>query len=67
LRRYQIEMADPPGSSAKRAVEATLLDEESLPRPTLAFRRRAWREFQRALDPLAPPKPLKKARAQPPP
>jgi hypothetical protein len=27
-------------------------------RPTPVFRRRAWREFQRALDPLAPPKDL---------
>ena len=26
--------------------------------PTPGYRRRAWREFQRALDPLAPPKPL---------
>jgi hypothetical protein len=40
-----------------RAVDAKL--PESLPRPTLQFRVRAWREFQRALDPLAPPKPLK--------
>jgi len=29
-----------------------------LPLPSMQFRRRAWREFQRALDPLAPPKPL---------
>jgi hypothetical protein len=29
-----------------------------LPSPTMQFRRRAWLEFQRALDPLAPPKPL---------
>jgi hypothetical protein len=28
------------------------------PKPTMQFRRRAWHEFQRALDPLAPPKPL---------
>ena len=27
-------------------------------RPTPGFRHRAWREFQRALDPLAVPKPL---------
>jgi hypothetical protein len=27
-------------------------------RPTPSFRRRAWREFQRALDPLARPKAL---------
>jgi hypothetical protein len=26
--------------------------------PTPGFRRRAWREFQRALDPLATPTPL---------
>ena len=31
------------------------------PRPTLQFRLRAWRAFQRALDPLAPPKPLRRA------
>jgi hypothetical protein len=28
--------------------------EPRLPRPTTSFRRRAWLEFQRALDPLAP-------------
>jgi hypothetical protein len=31
--------------------------------PTSGFRRRAWREFQRALDPLAPPKPLPPGRS----
>ena len=31
--------------------------------PSSGFRRRAWREFQRALDPLAPPKPLPPGRA----
>jgi hypothetical protein len=31
--------------------------------PTPGFRRRAWREFQRALDPLATPKPLESIRA----
>jgi hypothetical protein len=29
-----------------------------LPQPTPLFRRRAWLIFQRALDPLAPPRPL---------
>jgi hypothetical protein len=32
---------------------------KGLPRPTTAFRRRAWIRFQRALDPLSPPKPFK--------
>jgi len=31
---------------------------EGLPTPTMRFRRGAWLLFQRALDPLAPPKPL---------
>jgi hypothetical protein len=31
--------------------------------PSARFRRRAWREFQRALDPLARPKPLPPERA----
>jgi hypothetical protein len=29
-----------------------------VPTPTASYRRRAWFEFQRALDPLAPLKPL---------
>jgi hypothetical protein len=33
-------------------------DAEGLPVPTPTFRRRAWRQFQRMLDPLAPPRPL---------
>jgi len=33
-------------------------DDQSLPSPSMQFRRRAWLEFQRALDPLGPPKPL---------
>jgi hypothetical protein len=33
-----------------------LFSSRDLPRPTMRFRRRAWLEFQRALDPLAPPK-----------
>jgi hypothetical protein len=31
---------------------------EDLPTASMQFRRRAWLEFQRALDPLAPPKRL---------
>jgi hypothetical protein len=33
-----------------------------LPHPTLQYRLEAWRAFQRALDPLAPPKPLRQPR-----
>jgi hypothetical protein len=31
---------------------------EDLPTPSMQFRRRAWLDFQRALDPLAQPKRL---------
>jgi hypothetical protein len=31
---------------------------DDLPTPSMRFRRRAWLEFQRALDPLAQPKRL---------
>jgi hypothetical protein len=31
---------------------------EGEPQPSMQFRRRAWLQFQRALDPLARPKPL---------
>jgi hypothetical protein len=31
---------------------------EAPPTPSMQFRRRAWLSFQRALDPLAPPKRL---------
>jgi hypothetical protein len=37
--------------------------EPRLPQPTASYRRRAWLEFQRALDPLAPPKRLPPPRA----
>ncbi len=33
------------------------------PLPSASYRRRAWLEFQRALDPLAPPKPLRPPRS----
>ena len=32
--------------------------ETRIPKPTASYRRRAWRQFQQALDPLAPIKPL---------
>ncbi|MGE5690168.1 MAG: hypothetical protein ACM33B_06395 [Pseudomonadota bacterium] len=39
-----------------------LRDDDALPLPTAQFRRRAWLAFQRALDPLAPPRPLRPPR-----
>jgi hypothetical protein len=33
-----------------------------LPTPSASYRRRAWVQFQRALDPLAPIKPLPPSR-----
>jgi hypothetical protein len=36
-----------------------MTDEHDLPRPTLRFRLQSWRQFQRALDPLGPPKPFR--------
>ena len=57
---YSLKMRNEEG--VDREVEAKLKDklpQESLPRPTTSYRRRAWLEFQRAIDPLAPPKPLR--------
>jgi hypothetical protein len=49
------------GDTSKLVVargDTTRATEAALPFPTAQFRRRAWLLFQRALDPLAPPKPL---------
>jgi hypothetical protein len=35
---------------------------KGVPAPTASFRRRAWLQFQRALDPLASPRPLRLGR-----
>ena len=45
---------DPKGTNASRQTPP-----ESLPLPTTQYRRRAWLAFQRAIDPLAAPKPLR--------
>jgi hypothetical protein len=45
-----------PGRGGQRGVHS--VDPAGLPHPTLRFRRLAWLAFQRALDPLAPPKQL---------
>jgi hypothetical protein len=44
--------------------DTTRATEAGVPLPTMQFRRRAWLQFQRALDPLAPPKslPMKRSR-----
>ncbi|HUH16148.1 MAG TPA: hypothetical protein VML35_09715 [Gaiellaceae bacterium] len=44
------------------AVDREAAAAPELPRPSTSFRRRAWLEFQRALDPLAPVKPLPRPR-----
>jgi len=35
---------------------------DAIPLPTAQFRRQSWIAFQRALDPLAPPRPLRQPR-----
>jgi hypothetical protein len=37
----------------------------TLPQPSLPFRQRCWLAFQRALDPLGPPRPLRTWRRNP--
>jgi len=57
--RYRFEVAkDLPqlGRGGRRGADG--VDSAGLPHPTPRFRRLAWLVFQRALDPLAPPKPL---------
>jgi hypothetical protein len=52
---------DEPRNEIEEAVEDVIRSNVSkgVPQPTVAFRRRAWLRFQRALDPLAPPKPFR--------
>lgn len=45
-------------SSPRRARDEGLSTSDGIPRPSINFRLRAWKAFQRALDPLAPPRPL---------
>jgi hypothetical protein len=44
----------PGREAAEKAIDALL------PHASIHFRLKAWREFQRALDPLAPPKPIRR-------
>jgi hypothetical protein len=48
------------GEAANRPQQ--LADAARPPAPSASYRRRAWVEFQRALDPLAPIKPLPRQR-----
>ncbi|HEY3551721.1 MAG TPA: hypothetical protein VGK69_11790 [Gaiellaceae bacterium] len=45
-----------PGRGGRRGVQSAV--PAGLPHPSQRFRRRSWLAFQRALDPLAPPKEL---------
>jgi len=46
------------GDTSKLVGRGDMSEAEGLPTPSMQFRRRAWRAFQRALDPLAAPKRL---------
>jgi hypothetical protein len=46
------------GDTGKLVGRGDTNEDQSMPSPSMQFRRRAWLDFQRALDPLAPPKPL---------
>jgi hypothetical protein len=48
----------PPQSDERKAPVQQHGDGVKLPTPSPGYRRRAWIQFQRALDPLAPIKPL---------
>jgi hypothetical protein len=50
--RYHLQMV-------RRTQQKEVAKHEAPVKPTMDFRRRAWREFQRALDPLGSPKPLR--------
>jgi hypothetical protein len=61
MRNEGVDMRTEP----ERFVESELADgtfDARAPRPSAQFRHRAWREFQRAIDPLAPPRPLRRQR-----
>jgi hypothetical protein len=51
-------MAHGAGAFKRLVGRGDTTDNEGLPIPSMRFRRKAWLEFQRAMDPLARPKPL---------
>jgi hypothetical protein len=46
------------GKNTSKLVRPGDTKHDELPLASMQFRRRAWLAFQRALDPLGPPKPL---------
>jgi hypothetical protein len=55
---YALEMRNRPEPEQVHTARKRL--EAELPQPTPSFRRRAWLQFQRAIDPLGPPRPLRR-------
>jgi hypothetical protein len=55
LLKMRKEPRDPQGKFEREIERASA----RFPRPSPQFRRRSWLVFQRALDPLAKPKPLR--------
>jgi hypothetical protein len=53
-----VNMSKRAGDSKKLVGRGNEYKGAGLPNPSTQFRRRAWLAFQRALDPLAPPRPL---------
>jgi hypothetical protein len=49
-------------AAERHRLQAEAVPGEDAPRPSPQFRRRAWQDFQRAIDPLATPKPLPQPR-----
>ena len=61
---YSLKMTNHEGDQEAGADRHTDMQQADLPLPSQGFRRRAWREFQRALDPLAPPRPMPTSKTQ---
>ncbi len=61
--RFEVAKDFPQPERGGRGVQS--VDPACLPHPTNRFRHRSWLAFQRALDPLAPPRPLPAAAISP--
>ena len=55
---YPYDMARDTGRDEELVSRGGTGPKDDLPAPSAQFRRRSWLAFQRALDPLAPPKPM---------